>query len=161
MRRFWIVLLAGCASAPPASKDPGPVKIDPKPAPDFVLLDTEGREICRDDLKGRVAIVNFWAAWCAACDGDLRILSRVQEKHPEIVVIGISYQSGAATQVAEFGKRLGTNLPLLVGTREAIDAWGVGTYPTTFVLDPEGRIRYCVFNSRTEEFWEELLASLR
>ena len=158
MRRWLLLLVVGCSASeskpPPADT---PLKIDPRPAPAFTLLDTEGRELSVEDLRGKIVILNFWAAWCAACDGDLQILGRVQERHPEIQVVGISYQSGARDQVSEFGRRLKVQFPLLIGTRDVIDRYGVATYPTTFILDRDGRMRFCVFNSRTEEFWDELL----
>jgi peroxiredoxin len=125
-------------------------------------MDTEGRELALEDFRGKIVVLNFWAAWCAACDGDLRTLARVQDRHRDkVAVVGISFQSGNRAQVAEFGRRIGGGFPLLLGTREVIDRYGVATYPTTFILDREGILRYCVFNPRPERFWEELLATLR
>ena len=40
-----------------------------KPAPAFALtrLDDEGKTIRREDMLGKVWMLNVWASWCAAC----------------------------------------------------------------------------------------------
>jgi cytochrome oxidase Cu insertion factor (SCO1/SenC/PrrC family) len=35
----------------------------PKPAPAFALPDLEGRTVRLDDVKGKVAMLFFWATW--------------------------------------------------------------------------------------------------
>jgi cytochrome c biogenesis protein CcmG, thiol:disulfide interchange protein DsbE len=48
-----------------------------KPAPGFALtrLDDAGRTLRREDLLGRVWMLNVWASWCSAC----------REEHPLLV----------------------------------------------------------------------------
>ena len=44
------------------------VRIRPgKPAPDFTLSDTAGREIALSDFKGKVVYIDFWGTWCPPC----------------------------------------------------------------------------------------------
>ena len=35
-----------------------------KPAPDFTLSDSNGRDVRLSQLQGKVVLVNFWATWC-------------------------------------------------------------------------------------------------
>jgi cytochrome c biogenesis protein CcmG/thiol:disulfide interchange protein DsbE len=64
-----------------------------KPAPSFVLptLADPGRTIKREDLLGKVWVLNVWASWCAPCreEHPLVIALANQRKVP---VIGLNYK---------------------------------------------------------------------
>ncbi|MDH3461487.1 MAG: redoxin family protein, partial [Burkholderiaceae bacterium] len=53
-----------------------------KPAPGFTLtrLDDPGQTVNRDDMLGKVWMLNVWASWCAAC----------REEHPHLLALARS-----------------------------------------------------------------------
>jgi cytochrome c biogenesis protein CcmG/thiol:disulfide interchange protein DsbE len=114
-----------------------------KPAPAFGLptLADAGAVIKREDLLGKVWVLNVWASWCAPC----------REEHPLVVafanrtgvpVYGLNYkdQRAAATQwLQQLGNPYVATLVDADG-KAGID-WGVYGVPETFVIDKNGVIR--------------------
>ncbi|GAB4171183.1 MAG: DsbE family thiol:disulfide interchange protein [Rhodocyclaceae bacterium] len=115
-----------------------------KPAPAFRVptLEEPGRTISRDELLGRVWLLNVWASWCVSC----------REEHPVLVefakrrlvpIYGLNYKDGredAKRWLAEWGNPY-TASAFDQDGRVGID-YGVYGVPETFVIDRTGVIRY-------------------
>jgi len=113
-----------------------------KPAPSFDLpvLGSNGR-LSLAGLKGRPAVVNFFASWCVPCRIEHPLLMRLAtEDH--VPIYGISYKDkpDASTRLLDtFGDpyaRVGLDLD----GRTGLD-FGVYGVPETYVLDRNGIIR--------------------
>ena len=131
-------------------------------APELALDDLSGRHQRLRDRRGRVVLVNFWASWCPPCVEELPSLSRLYgQLHPgglEILAVDVGE---SADTVRQFLRDKPTGFPVLFdpdGT--ALRAWKVYAFPTSFILDASGRIRYSVFGAFD---WQtpEVLDSLR
>ena len=111
-------------------------------APDFRLETVAGDSLSLDDLRGRVAVLNFWASWCIPCRQEHPVLLRAAETYPSdsVVVAGIVYQD-SRDNAARFMEALGGEWPsgLDPSTRTAID-FGVYGVPETFFLAPDGTV---------------------
>jgi thiol-disulfide isomerase/thioredoxin len=125
------------AAGPPAVR----FASNPEPAPGLVIRDLAGKVTSMNDLKGKVVLVNFWATWCPPCREEIPALIHLQETHRDrLQIIGIS-QDDEIEDVQEFVKKTGINYPVVMATPELIAAYGgVVALPTTFVVDPQGRI---------------------
>lgn len=68
------------------------------PAPDFTLLDRDGRRVAFADLRGKVVCLDFWASWCAACKSALPALDAMARRHEQdgLVVVGVNIDGGRA-----------------------------------------------------------------
>lgn len=158
-----LLVATGCStSAPPAADCCGDAKAadaaadepaetatlallkEPLDVPGFTVTDLEGKTVTFADLKGKVVLVNFWATWCPPCRAEIPDLVALQEKYRDtLVVLGISEDEDATpTAVKAFGDEHKVNYPIIMRTPELAKIFkGVSALPTTFVIDPEGKIR--------------------
>ena len=104
-----------------------------------------GDTVTSDGLRGTVVLVNFWATWCPPCKVEMPLLQSMAERHAAagLVVLGLSRDQGPPADVAAFLAERGITYPVAVVGREAEQAFGgVRGYPTSFLLDRQGRIRH-------------------
>jgi len=115
-----------------------------KAAPGFALtrLDQPGTTVRRDDLLGKVWMLNVWASWCVAC----------REEHPLLVafsrdkllpIYGLNYKDQRADGMqwlSRFGNPYDVSLFDSDG-RVGID-FGVYGVPETFIIDKQGVVRF-------------------
>lgn len=87
-------------------------------------------------------LVNLFASWCLPCRAEHAVLIRLT-KEEDVLLAGINYKDkpeSAAKWLAELGNpywRIGSD----ISGRAGIE-WGVSGVPETFVIGPEGKIRY-------------------
>lgn len=126
----------------------------PRPAPEFSLADTAGDTHTLADYRGRVLVVNFWATWCPPCVKEMPALDRLQQQLGEAGVQVVGINMGETTDdIASFNERVPVDFPLLLSPdMSAGQDWGVRGLPTTFILDPEGRI---VFEVLGDQPWDD------
>lgn len=92
--------------------------------------------------KGEVAVVNFWASWCAPCVQEHPVLVALKER-TGVKLYGVNYKDQAAT-ARRFLGRYGNpfaGVGVDANGRAAIE-WGVTGMPETFVLNGKGEIVY-------------------
>src|SRR3954451_12500146 len=117
---------------------------EPMDVAPFTVTDLDGKTVSIADLKGKVVLVNFWATWCPPCRAEIPDLVKLQEKYRDkLVILGISEDEDASPQeVKAFGAEQKMNYPIVMKTPELSKVFkGVSALPTTFVIDPEGKIR--------------------
>ena len=114
----------------------------PAEVPDLTMEALDGQTISMADQRGKVVLVNFWATWCGPCREEIPFLVRLAERYPDhLTVIGVSEDHGSSDTVAAFAGQYGVNYPIVMSTPEIKRAFpGVFALPTSFVVDPEGRM---------------------
>lgn len=129
------------------------LKLDPKevpsplidkPAPAFSLtrLDNPTQTIRRDDLLGKVWMLNVWASWCVACREEHPLLVEFARKKM-LPIYGLNYKDervAGLKWLANFGNPYDASLFDQDG-RVGID-WGVYGVPETFIIDRQGVVRF-------------------
>jgi thiol-disulfide isomerase/thioredoxin len=138
---------------------------DPKAVTPFTVTDLTGRTLSSEDLKGKVVLVNFWATWCPPCLAELPDLIALQDKYrDQLVVVGVSEDELPPDEVKRFADERKINYPVVMTTPELQKLFPrVVALPTTFVLDPEGRValkRVGMLNARQTEAATRVLAGL-
>ncbi|MFH1138483.1 MAG: TlpA disulfide reductase family protein [Pseudomonadota bacterium] len=136
------------------------------PWPDLSLPDLEGRPVNLRRFQGQVALLNFWASWCAPCREEIPDFLEIQKKFSSrgFTIVGVAMDDKGLGEVASFSRVYGLNYPVLYAgdrIKEMMDRFpGVRGYPTTFLLDREGRVARRVEGPAPLSFWEEEIEKL-
>ena len=136
------------AAEPGAAADPSgsPAVIrfvkDPESAPAFEARDLSGNTVSSAAWKGKVVLMNFWATWCPPCREEIPELISLQTQYKDrLQIIGVSEDDDPPAKVLQFVQKAGMNYPIVMATTDLTDAYGgVPALPTSFVIDPQGRI---------------------
>lgn len=114
-------------------------------APSYGYSTLDGGPVSSESLRGKVVLVNFWATWCTPCRVEMPLLQRMAERHREegLVVLGLSRDVVPPEEVRAFLTERGISYPVSIVTREAERAFGgIRGYPTSFLIDRRGQVRY-------------------
>jgi len=133
-----------------------------KPAPPFALarLDDAARTMRRDDLLGKVWVLNVWASWCEACREEQPSLL-VFARSAGVPLIGLNYKDTRA-QGSAWLERFGNpfDASLFDATGQVGIDFGVYGVPETFVIDKRGLIRLKLVGPLTAEAIETRIRPL-
>ena len=115
-------------------------------APHLALDDLGGRAHTLAEYRGSVVLLNFWATWCEPCRAEMVSMRALQQRlagRPFVILL-VNYGE-ARTRVSEFAKRESLELPILLDpNQDAPRAWRVRVLPSSFLLGPDGHVRYGV-----------------
>jgi peroxiredoxin len=119
-------------------------------APDFTLRDSDGESYRLSELRGQPVIVNFWATWCPPCREEMPSMQRAWEYlQPQgVVLLAINVGEDPDT-IFQFTGNYPLDFPILFDQDGTVsEAWPLKGLPTTFVIDPQGRIVYSAIGGR-------------
>lgn len=122
----------------------------PQTAPEFATgawINSEPLKLA--NLRGRVVLIDFWTFGCYNCRNTLPFLKRWHEAYKDkgLTIVGVhspefdeeKVEATVRKQVAS----LGIDYPVVTDNDYATwNAYGVGAWPTVFLLDKSGRIRW-------------------
>lgn len=141
-----------------ASELASPVK-----PPSFSLTALDGRVLTSERLRGKIVVVNFWGTWCGPCVGELPALQQLYDKYrsdSSVAVVTIAKDALADLQPWMAAKQY--TFPTLLdegySAQASIDVW-----PTTWLLDREGKVRYRLRSTPAQlvEEWSWAIEAVR
>jgi thiol-disulfide isomerase/thioredoxin len=113
--------------------------------PSFATTDLHGGKIASADLKNKVALIDFWATWCAPCRKEMPGYQTLMNRYGAkgFVVIGFKVDVMQDTEdPMQFLKQLNIRYPIAVGTEEIRNKFGgLKGLPTTYIYDRSGILR--------------------
>jgi len=116
------------------------------PAPALTGKTVDGEAFDLETMRGRVVLVNVWATWCAPCREEFPELRRLAETHADrgFAVVGVSVdRRNALRAVKQMVADFSLAYPVVFDPEsESIGAWEIRGYPTSFLVDREGVIRW-------------------
>ena len=130
-----------------------------QPAPAITLTDAHGKP--QSLARGRVTLVNFWATWCPPCVQEIPSMNRLAAAYDakDFGIVSVNFKEDPE-HVLAFLKRVDVDFPVLMDRDGAVSArWRVFAFPSTFLLDQHGNVRYSV-NTAIEWDSDEVKAVL-
>lgn len=143
------------------------------PAPDFTLVDQFGEEHTLSDYKGKVVFLNFWTTWCGYCKQEMPHIEELYAEYgnngEDVVILGVAAPSSSefpqnadnATkeEIASYLETEGLTFPTIMDTTgDIFAAYGINSFPTTFMIDRDGNIYGYVPGAMTKEIMADIIS---
>lgn len=144
-------------------------------APEFRKVDDwiNGDEVTRDSFRGKVTVIHFWTFGCINCVHNLPHYESWREKFSEkdVAIIGFHTPETDAEHnldnVRKAVREKGIKWTVAVDTdSENWKAWGNHTWPSVYLVDKQGRVRYWWYGemnwqgAKGEEFMRKKIEEL-
>ncbi len=127
-----------------------------KEFPDFTFTDFEGKERKFSEFRGKYVILDIWGFWCPPCREELPYLKEANRRFGDrgLVIVGLNTDEGYTVRsmrkaLAEVGMTW-TNAEFSSVTEFLRDRLRVSSFPTTFLISPEGKVLSIGRTSRDE-----------
>jgi cytochrome c biogenesis protein CcmG/thiol:disulfide interchange protein DsbE len=142
-------------------RDVPPVLID-KPAPRIQLPDLFDltKQVDSSVFDGQVWLLNVWGTWCPECWREHEFLNYLaREEGVPIFAIDWRDEAGEARSYLASKGNPFRHVGFDPNSKAVVD-WGVYGAPETFLIDPQGRIRWKWKGALNQEVWESQLKPL-
>lgn len=153
MRQWrWVVfsawLYASLAAAIEVPK--GILALNGRPAPALKLADMEGKTTDLAKLRGQWVLVHFWASWCGPCRKEMPTLDRLSKTiPPQKLRILLINTAESDDEVFSFLATVSPDLDALMDRDGKVtERWQPRGLPSSFFVDPQGRLRYLALGGR-------------
>lgn len=134
------------------------------PAIDFTLKDQYGNTHTLSDYKGKTVFLNFWATWCSPCRAEMPDIQKLYEEfqQEDVVILGVAAPNLGREKSEEgikgFLEENGYTYPVVMDTEaEAFQAYGINSFPTTFMIDKDGNVFGYIPGQLSEETMRDII----
>jgi thiol-disulfide isomerase/thioredoxin len=134
-------------------------------APNFTSEDLEGKKVELKDHQGKVVVLDIWATWCGPCRAmiphEREMVEKLKDKPFSLISISADAKKDTLKEFLEKEKMPWTHF-WNGATGGILKDWNVEHFPTIYVLDSKGVIRYKeIREAELEEAVEKLLAEVK
>ena len=135
---------------------------------DFALTDQHGTQHSISDYREKVIFLNFWATWCSPCRMEMPDIQELYQEYEgmgeeaEVVFLSVATPGiggeGTREEVIRFMEENGYTYPVLMDeTGEVSAMFGISAYPTTYMIDREGKVYGYVSGTLSRENMESII----
>jgi thiol-disulfide isomerase/thioredoxin len=134
-----LTALVACGARPEAPITTGV----PKPMPELSFQDLAGNEAGLDLFRGQVVVLNLWATWCAPCREEMPSFERLRASLDGRGVVLAVNLAEPESRVRRFLDTVPVRYAVLLDRDGATArAWQARVLPATYIIGPDGAIRY-------------------
>lgn len=150
--------------AEPEEEEEAAEEVKTIPAIDFTLKDQYGNTHTLSDYKGKTVFLNFWATWCSPCRAEMPDIQKLYEEfqQEDVVILGVAAPNLGREKSEEgikgFLEENGYTYPVVMDTEaEAFQAYGINSFPTTFMIDKDGNVFGYIPGQLSEETMRDII----
>jgi peroxiredoxin len=122
-----------------------------KPIPDFTVETIKKEKISREELKGKVIVINFWSTGCLPCITEMpafnKLVEEYDKKNVEFLGFNVNYKKG----LKKFLKKREFRFKIVPNSLSVATLFGIVAYPATFIVDQNGDIKFGWVGGDNEE----------
>ena len=135
------------------------------------LVDQYGEEHKLSDYKGKVVFLNFWATWCPPCREEMPDIEALYKEYGEnsedLVILSVANpktkdnpnnNDKTIEEVTKFMEDNGYSYPALMDTTgDVLLQYYITAFPTTFMIDREGRVIGYASGALTKDIMKNII----
>ena len=145
-----VLVFSGCAGEKVPAEDPtenpnaqlsGPLALGDR-MPELTVTTAQGDTLALSELlqQKKMVVLNFWYAECIWCIREFPVMEASYQKYRQDVEILALNPYDPEMGIAAFQQEHSLSFPMASCNRDLIMAFGINGYPTSVVIDREGRI---------------------
>jgi peroxiredoxin len=117
--------------------------------PALALRDLDGGQQRLQDYRGKVVLINFWATWCEPCREEMPSMNRLRAAlaGQPFAVLAVNLAE-PESRVRRFMELVPLEFTVLLDRDTSVaKAWKARILPASYLVGPDGRIRYSVLGA--------------
>lgn len=127
-----------------------------KRPPNLELKNLSGKTTKVSDLRGSIAVINFWATWCAPCQEELPLLGKLEKEYARKNVRFVAVSADEAKNRAKLDRFVSAHqigMEIWVGADlDMLERARLGNeLPATLILDEQGEVVARILGEAREE----------
>lgn len=118
-------------------------------AKSFNLDAINGGSASLNDYEGKFLLLNLWATWCAPCRKEMPAMSNLHNQLSNIGLEVVGVHVGPSLEgVKRFLSSTPVDFTILIDKEMSLASWDVRGLPTTFLINPRGKLIYQAVGER-------------
>lgn len=152
-----LIALLGMLSLPAQASTTLPkgiIAMDGRPAGPMVLNDIDGNAFNLNDSRGKWVFLHFWASWCGPCIKEMPTIQAITSdfENTDLQIVLVNTAEDEDT-IFSFMATIAPDLNTLMDPQGlTTEDWQPRGLPSTYFVDPEGKLRYLALGGRP---WNE------
>ena len=126
--------------------------------PEFELQSSNQKKENIKDYRGKLMFINFWASWCTPCRKELPLLSQLQDRNKDLVVLAINIDSEYDNATDFLDRYPFSGVVMFDQEARVVDQFKAQAMPTSYIVDRSGKIRFVHYGFDKEkdpQKWDE------